>query len=84
MVVLEKKWIVIFELFYNNSLNFHCFLVYLKTPLQLILLRISLICMFLSFLMIFNKIKGSNPLETMKIIVKKRILFFKIILGDNI
>jgi hypothetical protein len=38
--------------------------------------------------MIFNKIKGANPLKvplkTMKIIVKKRILFFKIILGDNI
>ena len=40
-----------------------------------------------SFLMIFNKIKGSNPLKfqwkTMKIIVNKRIEFFIIILGDN-
>jgi len=37
--------------------------------------------------MIFNKIKGSNPfrvpLKTMKIIIKKRIEFFKIILRDN-
>jgi len=37
--------------------------------------------------MIFNKIKGSNPLKvqlkTMKIIVKKRIEFLKIILRDN-
>jgi len=41
--------------------------------------------MCLSFLMIFNKIKGSNPLKAplkiMKIIIKKRIEFFKIILG---
>ncbi|MGK0446821.1 MAG: hypothetical protein ACJA2M_000590 [Polaribacter sp.] len=37
--------------------------------------------------MIFNEVKGSNPLKvelkTMKIIFKKRIEFFKIILGDN-
>jgi hypothetical protein len=72
----------------NYALTFHCFLVYLKTALQLILLGISFVCMCLSFLMIFNKIKGANPLQvplkTMKIIVKKRIEFLKIILGDNI
>jgi hypothetical protein len=56
MVVLEKKWIVIFELFYNNSLNFHCFLVYLKTALPLISKGFSFGGMFLSFLMIFYKI----------------------------
>ena len=44
--------------------------------------------LWLYVLIIFNKIKGSNPLKvqwkTMKIIVKKRIEFLKIILGDNI
>lgn len=69
------------------ALIFHCFLVHLKTTPPLILLGFSFGCMFFSFLMIFNKIKGSNPLKfqwkTMKIIVNKRIEFFIIILGDN-
>ena len=72
----------------NYALIFHCFLVHLKTTPPLILLRFTFGCMFLLFLMIFNKIKGPNPLKvqwkTMKIIVKKRIEFLKIILGDNI
>ena len=71
----------------NYALIFHCFLVFFKTAPQLILLGISLICMFLLFLMIFNKIKGPNPLKapskTMKIMVKKGIEFLKIIVGDN-
>jgi len=72
----------------NYALIFHCFSVLLKSAPPLILLGIPLICMFLLFLMIFNKIKGPNPLKapskTMKIMVKKRIEFSKIILGDNI
>jgi hypothetical protein len=48
---------------------------------MLILLRFSFDGMFFSFLMIFNKIKGLNPLKaplkTIKIIVKKRIEFLK-------
>ncbi|MFT4803118.1 MAG: hypothetical protein ACJA1B_000162 [Polaribacter sp.] len=47
-----------------------------------------MLCLYVHVvLMIFNEVKGSNPLKvelkTMKIIFKKRIEFFKIILGDN-
>ena len=66
---------------------FHCFLAYLKTAPQWISLGFSFGGMFLLFLMIFNKIKVLIPLvvqlKTMKNIIKKRIEFLKIILGDN-
>jgi hypothetical protein len=88
LVLLGKRLIVIFVLFYGNSLIFHCFSALLKPAPPLILLRFSFGCMFLSFLIIFNKTKESIPLKVqlkiMKIIVKKRIEFFKITLGDNI
>jgi hypothetical protein len=64
----------------NYTLIFHCFLALLKRAPLFILLGVFL-CLYVHVvLMIFNEVKGSNPLKvelkTMKIIVKKRIEFF--------
>jgi hypothetical protein len=82
------KQLIVTDAFQSNyTLIFHCFLALLKRAPLFILLGVFL-CLYVHVvLMIFNEVKGSNPLKvrlkTMKIIVKKRIEFFKIILGDN-
>jgi hypothetical protein len=72
----------------NYALNFHCFLVFFKYCSAIDFTEVFFCLYVLIVFDDFNKIKGANPLKvplkTMKIIVKKRIEFLKIILGDNI